>query len=218
VSIDGFEATNDSIRDRGSFKKAVETAKALRGIKGVRVKINTVLCKANYNEIIDFMKFVRGMEVDFHSIILLRGKPRNSEFSLPTYDELCEIKDDIFKMWSAYDYGLRSFDVKILQKYQRKMFETSLKVIKEKKQYPKCVAHKYHLVIYSNGDVSFCEMLNTFGNLREKNLEEILRSDNAEKVRKLIKGKKCFCHHNCNMIDNFFLNPLQFSKLIPRIF
>ena len=98
------------------------------------------------------------------------------------------------------------------------MFEASLKVIKEKKQYPKCVADKHHLVVYSNGDVSFCEMLDAFGDIREKKLEEILVSEKAENMRSLIRKKECFCHHNCNMIDNFFLNPLQYPKLIPRIF
>ena len=77
---------------------------------------------------------------------------------------------------------------------------------------------KHHLVIYSNGDVSFCEMLDAFGNIREKKLEEILVSEKAENMRSLIRKKECFCHHNCNMIDNFFLNPLQYPKLIPRIF
>ncbi len=216
VSIDGFQDTNDSIRNRGAFNNAIETVRALKDVEGLRVKVNTVLCNANYGEMIDFMQFVRKMNVEFHSIIFLRGKPRNSDFSLPSYNKLCKIKNKVFDVWSTYDYGVRGFDMKILQQYQRRMYETSLKVIKNKKQYPKCFANKYHLVVYSNGDISFCEMLDTFGNLREEKLNVILKSDKAENMRKKIKRKDCYCHHNCNMIDNFFLNPLQYPKLVPR--
>lgn len=215
VSIDGFKDTNDAIRNKGSFTNAIETVRALKNIEGLKVKINTVLCNLNYNEIIDFMTFIRKMDVEFHSIIFLRGNPRNPNYFLPSYSELSIVKKSIFDIWATYDYGLQGFDKKILQKYQREMYEHSMEVIKNKIQCPDCVAGRYHLVIYSNGDISFCEMLESFGNIRDEKLDIVLKSDKAEKIRKFIKNKGCFCYHNCNMLDNFFLNPVQYPKLIP---
>ena len=52
VSLDGFEATHDEIRQLGSFKKAVETLGRLREVPGIRVKINTVVCERNADELI----------------------------------------------------------------------------------------------------------------------------------------------------------------------
>lgn len=218
LSLDGFENTNDDIREKGSFNKSVETLELLKKIDGIRVKINTVLCEKNYNEIIDFMKFIKEFDVDFHSIIFLRGSARDPQFRSPSYEKLVEIKQDIFNMWESYDYGFKTIEGKVLKNYQRILYETSLKIIKEKRQIPKCLAGKHHLVVYPDGDISFCEMLPPFGNLRESDLGSLLKSDNAERCRRSISNKECYCYHNCNMVDNIFLNPLQYPKLLGGFF
>lgn len=217
VSIDGFEKTNDEIRSKGYFNKSIETINLLKTIKGVKVKVNTVLCDKNYDELIPFMKFIKSLNVDFHSIVFLRGQARNLSYKLPPYKKLLKLRKPLFEMWEQYGYGVKLFKSKILQEYQRNMYDASLKVINEKKQTPDCLAWKQHLVIYANGNVSFCEMLNPIGNIRKANLQNILESDYSNKVKKSIKDKKCFCHHNCNLIDNFFLNPIHYPKLASGI-
>jgi MoaA/NifB/PqqE/SkfB family radical SAM enzyme len=217
VSIDGFEKTNDYIRAAGSFQRAIKTLKALKEIGGIRVKVNTVLCNKNLNEIVGFMKFIKRLDVDFHSIIFQRGLQPLEEFSCPSYDKLLAIKEQIFKMWSTYGYGLRGLEEKIMRSYQKLMYGASLKIIAEKRQIPSCLAGNVHLVIYPHGDVSFCEMLSPFGNIRKGTLPELLKSRGAELQRRDIKRKNCYCHHNCNMLDNFFLNPLQYPKLLMGI-
>lgn len=218
ISVDGFDKTNSKIRNKGCFDKSIETIKLLKKIKGVRIKVNTVLCEYNYNEMVEFMRFVKDLDIDAHSIIFLRGSSRDPKFKLPPYDKLQKIKKEIFKIWNSYNFGFNSIEGKILTNYQKILYNTSLKVIKEKKQIPPCVAWKKHLVIYSEGDIAFCEMLPPFGNIRRKNLKEILKSESAKKQREMIKKKKCFCYHNCNMLDNFFLSPKQYPKLLVGIF
>lgn len=213
VSIDGFEKTNDEIRSKGCFNKSLKTVNLLKTIKGVKVKVNTVLCDHNYDELIPFMKFIKSLNVDFHSIVFLRGPARNQSYKLPEFDQLLKLRKPLFEMWRKYDYGVNLFKSKVLQEYQRSMYDASLRIINEKKQTPDCLAWKQHLVFYSNGDVSFCEMLPPIGNIRKANLEIILASDYSKKVKKSIRDKNCFCHHNCNMIDNFFLNPMHYPKL-----
>ena len=179
LSLDGFEETNDDIRSRGCFKKSMETLELLMRIDGIRVKINTVLCERNYPELIRFMEYIKGVDVDFHSIIFLRGNPRDSSFGLPSYEKLEKIKNDVFKIWSTYDYGFQTFEGKVLQNYQRCMFETSLGIIREKTQQPKCLAGKYHMVVRPQGDVSFCEMLPPIGNIRNEIISDIMKSEKA---------------------------------------
>ena len=214
VSIDGFEKTNDYIRAPGSFKKAVQTLEKLKQIEGIRVKVNTVICEKNYSEIIEFMKFIRKYEIAFHSVIFKRGNEDHSDFSLPSYDKLLAIKNEVFSIWSEYGYGLAGIDKQLLRKYQRAMYNASLSVIRGKKQIPPCLAGRHHLVIYSNGDVSFCELGGSIGNMREAEMENILHSAAAENKRGFIREKKCFCYHNCNMLDNIILNPAQYFRLI----
>lgn len=217
VSIDGFKKTNDSIRDNGCFDKSIETLNLLKTIKGIKIKVNTVLCEENYDEIIDFMKFIKTFNIDFHSIIFLRGISRDLAFKCPSYKKLTKIKKDIFKIWGTYNYGFQTIEKKVLKSYQKYLYETSLKIIKEKRQIPRCLAGKQHLVIYSNGDIAFCEILKPFGNLRKKKLNSLLKSKAAEEQRKIIKNRKCYCYHNCNMLDNYFLNPIHYPKLLVGI-
>ena len=217
VSVDGFQKTHDYIRGENSFSKAIETINLLRKIDNIKVKVNTVLCQHNYHEIIDFMKFIKNLNLDFHSIILLRGNPKDSKFKLPKLQELNSIKEDIFKIWNTYDYGIKNtVKRRILKNYQRLAFETSLRIIEKKEQMPKCLAGVKHLVIMPDGNMSFCEMLKSIGNIKHSDLDKILNSKKALIQRKKIKAGNCFCYHNCNMLDNFFLNPIQYLKLLKR--
>lgn len=215
VSLDSFEKTHDHIRKKNSFSNAVKTLKLLKTIPDIKVKVNTVLCNQNYDLIIPFMRFVRTLSPDFHSIIFLRGTPRDPRFALPSVEELKTIKEDIFKIWDTYSYSIKNpVQRQILKTYQKELFKTSIKVIEKKTQIPDCLAGTKHLVIRSNRDVAFCEMLSRIGNIKQNNLATILKSEAALIQRKEIKAKNCFCYHNCNMLDNFFLNPIQTSSLL----
>jgi len=217
VSLDGFEKTNDEIRNKGCFSKSIETIKLLKTIEGIKIKVNTVLCKKNYDEIIAFMKFIKKLDIDFHPITFLRGKPFDPTYQSPSYDQLQTIKNDVFAIWGTYAYGIRTLEAKILRNYHRTIYETSVRIMKEKRQIPHCLAWKTHLVVYPEGDVAFCEMLEPIGNLRKTGIEEILTSEAAEKEKKRIRNQECYCYHNCNLLDNFFLNPLQYPKLLKGI-
>lgn len=214
ISLDGFEKTNAIIRSEDSFKKAIKTLELLKTIRSISVKVNTVLCEKNYDEIIDFMKFIKQYNIEFHSIIFQRGGARFPDYECPSYDKLLKIKNDIFNIWETYNYGFKTIEGKILANYHKCMYETSLKIIKERRQVPPCLAGKRHLVIYANGDISFCETLAPFGNIREGDIGTVLSSTAAREQREFIQERKCYCHHNCNILDNFFLNPLQYPKLL----
>lgn len=216
VSIDGFEESNDYIRSKGSYLKAIETLKLLKEVEGIRVKVNTVLCGKNYNELIDFMKFIKGFDPDFHSIIIRRGDPVPPDFEHPTHEQLVKIKEDIFRIWQSYEIK-KGFQSKILDNYKRLVYQAGLDVIEHERQIPDCLAGTHHLVVYANGDVSTCETLKPYGNLRKTKLEPLLKSEIAAQMRKLIEDKVCYCYHNCNLVENYFLNPRNYPKLLAGV-
>lgn len=214
VSIDGFEETNDNIRGGGAFKKALETFKELKKIRGVKVKINTIICEKNFDELESFAEFIFKLKPDFHSIFLMRGLPRDPTYSLPGLKKLREKQAKIFSIWKKYEYGVNPFKRYLLRNYHRYMWDLSLKTLEQKKQMIPCVAGVGHCVIYANGDISFCELLKPIGNLRQQNFTDIWHSIKAEELRKKIKNNFCYCTHNCLMIDNILLNPKNYLKLI----
>ena len=214
ISMDGFENINDEIRRKGSFLYALETIKRLKKISNIRVKVNTVLTEKNYEELIPFMAFVSELGVNFHSIIFKRGKTAGKEYSCPSPEKFKKIKAEIYKKWEFYNYGLNRFSAGILRNYQKQMFEASCQVMEKNYQYPRCLAYKYHSVIYPDGDIAFCENRCSFGNIRRQKISELLNSVNAKQHRKEIQKGECFCFHPCNMLDNYFLNPKKYFSLL----
>lgn len=219
VSIDGFQQTNDEMRGPGAYACALETLRLLKTVGGIRLKVNTVLCEYNLPEIIEFMKFIRTFDVDFHSIILRRGpKETDPLFRCPPLDKLLKVRLDIFKLWQTYNYGFLGFDSVVLRSLQRIMFDASLRTIKEERQVPDCLAGSRHLVMYPNGDVSFCEMRPPFGTIKFREMHNLLLCTRAREERESIRKKRCCCYHNCNLLDNFVLNPIRYPEILTRVF
>jgi|SRR3989344_8057685 len=214
ISIDGFEKTHDFIRSKGSFKKAIQTFKKLRQIKGIKLKVNTVICKRNLGEIENFMNFIYDLGPDFHSVILLRGDPRDKNYALPKLVELREKENAIFKIWKRYEYGVNLVKRRLLRNYHKYLWNVSLKTLENKRQIIPCVAGVAHGVVYANGDVGFCELLNPIGNIRKESFKRIWNSNEAKDLRIKIKNNFCYCTHNCVMIDNILLNPKSYMKLL----
>lgn len=213
ISLDGFRKTHDSIRGEGSFDRAIMTFEALKKIKGVRVAFSTVLSNRNENEIIDFIKETKKYEPDFHGIILLRGMPRDSNLSLPSFEKLCQIEKEFYYLFRLMKFGggLRAVVERNFVSYRRHI---ALRVLKEKKQILPCLAGQSHLVIFPNGDVHPCELLPPVGNIRTSSLSEILKSEILKRSIIKIHSGACYCTHECNMLDNILLNPLCYFNLL----
>ena len=67
-------------------------------------------------------------------------------------------------------------------------------------------------VVYANGDVSTCETLEPFGNLRQATFPEIWQSKRAEEVRCSIANKDCYCTTEVFMWPSFTYAPFQLVR------
>lgn len=214
LSIDGLKETHDRIREEGSWDKLWTTYDELRKIDGVRVKINTVICKDNFNEIVPLMEQVYEKRPDFHSVILLRGSPIDPTFGLPSVLELKKLQGKLFEILGKYDYGQSKLTSRVLRNYHRYLWNTSLQTIEQQTQVIPCLAGKAHAVVMGNGDVSSCEMLPPIGNIKEKTWRQIWEGQVMDAQRKFIKDKKCHCTHNCAMLDSILYRPSSYKSLI----
>ncbi|MBF0382247.1 MAG: radical SAM protein [Magnetococcales bacterium] len=213
-SLDGLAATNDRIRKQeGNWDQVWETFAALRQLGGVSLKITTVLCNQNMEEIIPLMKEVQSRKPDFHSVILVRGNPMDPDVTLPPVDELRRLGPEIFEILQKYDYGKGRLSSTILKNYHRFLWQTTLRTLEEKRQIIPCLGGSAHSVVWGDGRVSSCEMLEEVGNINETSFKEILQSDGYKNQLQFIKDKKCHCTHNCAMLDSIFFNPACISRL-----
>ena len=217
VSLDGPETTHDEMRQRGSFQRAVETIRRLGEIPSIRVKINTVVCARNADQILDFMAWVRDhLSVDYHGLLLLRGDPINAQYQLPPPATLAAIGEGMQALHARSQFGRTGLAAHVQRKYQALKWDAQLRTLAEQTQIIPCLGGQAHLVVYANGDVAPCEILPAVGNVRRTPLPDILGGAAWADAVAGIRRKACHCTHDCNMQDNILFNPMTFPELVGR--
>jgi len=80
-----------------------------------------------------------------------------------------------------------------------------------------CYAGRLMGVVYANGDVYPCEILEKpIGNLRDfdYSLPELWSSPKAAELRDWIWKTRCHCTHECFLTSNVLFNPRYYPKLL----
>ena len=86
--------------------------------------------------------------------------------------------------------------------------------MEEKEKMFLCNAQYTDLVVYPNGEFSFCEFIKPVSNLKnyEYDFSKYWYSDESKNRRKLLKN--CACNHPCNLGFNLADNP-DLNSLLP---
>lgn len=215
ISIDGFEKTHDFIRVKGSFARAVETLREVKKhFPRLLIQVNTVLCEYNRPEMLDLIEFIKQFQPSHHSIFLLRGRPMDNACVIPPLDQVRSLLPGMLERLKGYDYQRRGLYAFVARNYHRYMLDLSLRILENKRQLVPCLAGRASLVIYADGSVAPCELLDPVGNLRAAGLEAVLKSRAYRDCLQKIKQKKCYCTHNCNMTENILFNPANYPRLL----
>ena len=218
ISLDGMEAPHDSIRGvKGSFERAINTIDRLKKLAGLSstfsVSAGVAVQKTNLSQMPELIDLLgkKGVEI---RINLIRGEtsgtfgvaksdsshidPKGGDdvvLSLDEirslYDMLCE-KNEIYGFWT---------------KRHKRIYETCLYILEERKRALDCYAGTIDGVIYPNADVAFCELTRPVGNLRDYdfNIQKLWNSADAISMRS--KVKNCFCIHGCNITTGLMFEP-----------
>ncbi len=219
VSLDGFEADNDAIRGAGAFRKALATFEDLRKLRPLTIKISTVVCQSNIDNLVPFMEYVRrDLAPDYHSLLLLRGKPASDAHVLPPLETLIQQTPAILDVWRSYAYADGNpMRRRLKRNYQQYHWRTSIKTIATQKRHVPCKAPHLHKVIYPDGSVSMCELMPPVGNILLEPVDALNR-----RMRRALEAYEtangpCFCTHNCNMGENILTHPASMAKIITGI-
>lgn len=228
LSLDGREEIHDYIRGiHGLFQKVYEVEKRLSELKKEFPNLSTLICsvlnKVNIGEMVPLMEFVKEkMNVDFHSIELMRGVPRDISFELPDIKQIEEFfiaykKNREFYLDKDYRYYKQYYG----KSKNRKMYEfitkkinnwldnIQINTLKEKKKMITCTAAgRIFGVIGETGEVYLCELLPSIGNLREVeyDFKKLWFNDKAKEQRKMIK-KQCYCTHCLFLTKSAIMQP-----------
>ena len=220
ISLDGLEKSHDNIRGvKGSFRKAISTIMELKKIEayypGFQLKIALTVQKQNLPELKGFIDYLLPMNIplcfnivrgggfgvfDLPSSVSSGFGPKDESSSFLSLDDIKDAYTLLKKMSDSSQFHFWS-------SRQQKIWELSIQMLEENRSPISCYASAMESVLYSDGDVAFCELSKPFTNIKKYGYDfaKLWKSDDADKMRKFIS--RCFCIHGCNLTTGLTFEP-----------
>lgn len=213
ISLDGTEEFHNEFRGHSkSFEKAMETYDMLVELQkeDPRLQIHCIstATDTNMQEIWDLTEFLfkRCPAMEHHNLAIIRGDRKDPSLQGPSLKKYEDLFQHIAKVWKPREEIRYGSIVEPMLQWGK------LKVIEEEKQSIKCTAGNMTGVVYANGDVSLCEIHEPIGNLRDQSFFEIWDSAKANKLRKVIKEKKCYCTTEVFLWPSIVYQPVELIR------
>ena len=235
ISIDGIGADHDLIRmdkqvvgSDNSFEKAIKTIHHLKKLQETYNRINIgiiiTFTSQNQKKFKEIIKEIHSLvKPDNISINLVRGDPKqkvNLNLDLELYRDAVKYRDNLY--YEKKMSGHARFKGNKLATAGRIMLnELTNKTFEENKYSTPCYAGNLSGVMYPEGDVYPCEILDDshkIGNIRDfdLNFKKLWFSKKAKEEVKFISKTKCFCTHECFNAVNILFNPKFYPEIIKK--
>jgi len=235
ISIDGIGADHDLIRmdkqvvgSDNSFERAIKTIHHLKKLQETynRINIGIIITFTNQNQkkFKEVIKEIHSLvKPDNISINLVRGDPKqkvNLDLDLELYRDAVKYRDNLY--YEKKMSGHARFKGNKLATAGRIMLnELTNKTFEKNKYSTPCYAGNLSGVMYPEGDVYPCEILDDshkIGNIRDFDLDfkKLWFSKKAKEEVKFISKTKCFCTHECFNAVNILFNPKFYPEIIKK--
>ncbi len=232
VSIDDIEEAHDANRQvKGLFRNAMAVYEAVESYKDDRLMADVVITVTpyNYKNVKNLYQYLKKRGIRSCTAILMRSQGVIS--GLEKKEEVLDAHRKLFRLIQADQCkerpGGRKHRLQETVKNAKNIIVTGI-------QYKTCVTPQFVSlctagtlfgVIYPNGDVFPCELLDRqkIGNLRDYNMNfmALWRSRKAQEVRKFIKDTRCHCTFECvwstNIISGLRYMPFLFIYTLRNI-
>jgi MoaA/NifB/PqqE/SkfB family radical SAM enzyme len=212
LSIDGItKEVYEKIRINGKFEKLLENLQYLKEKrqkenKKTFIRLNVVIIKHNYNQIIDFIDFCKKYDINMIEFTPLIRDIRNKDLDIFVGDINKDIINEVNRQISiaikkAKEYGiiLNNLlpDIDFIEKTKGEYHTFNFKSGEESLY---CHIPWKKLFISSNGNVfpnCFCSV--PIGNINDESLFNLWNNDKMQEYRKRIIAEKIkdFCSNDC---------------------
>jgi len=225
VSLDGTEKTHEFIRNiKGGYERARTTISRLNDLKArfsyFDVGVMTTVMNQNQDEIEELASFVEEVHPEGEWMVkIIRGEPRDAESRAVEVDKYSQVQGIIDKRIRAGRY--RGHNGHPLAPWLTAKNATRRKIIRRivegTYQGGGCAAGSLAGVIYNDGEVRPCEMLDlSFGNIRECDyqLPVLWNSSRADEIRAWIQDTRCTCTHECFLSTSLLIQPRHWPDIL----
>jgi MoaA/NifB/PqqE/SkfB family radical SAM enzyme len=223
LGIDGLKDEHDKIRQKpGSWDIAIATARHLQEIKREygRLDIQTCTClmKSNQDRIFEWYDFLKHeLKPDKINVNYIRppsAVPDELRIDKSRYRKLSAMIGEDSRSASVKNYysGKTGFFRAAVDVYMHELIE---RTVASNRQQLRCWAGNAGAVIYDEGTVSSCEILDPVGNLRDYNWDfsALWYSPAMQARRERIAGG-CYCTHESNCYyPSLVFNPKHLVKI-----
>jgi MoaA/NifB/PqqE/SkfB family radical SAM enzyme len=225
VSIDGIGAEHDRLRALpGLFEKAMWTFSELRKLEkefpNFNANIATTMSVWNQDRVVDVYRYLKehyGVE-NVNNIITRTGARSSRARDIRTenyiaWSDMLRTEVESNELKGYHDYPFSDF-INAMKNIRQ---DTISKMVREDAYQLPCYAAQLGGIIYGNGDVYPCELLDEkLGNLKEVDYDfrKIWHSERTESVRRMIRDTKCYCSYECFMTMSVLFTP----QMMPKVF
>jgi MoaA/NifB/PqqE/SkfB family radical SAM enzyme len=224
VSLDGVGSVHDSIRRiSDGFNRAVETIKALNRLKRsyahFDVGIITTISRTNQASVREIAAFVEQIHPDGEWMVnIARGDGRDSTATQVDPDAYRLAQDLIEERIArgAYKGHGGHWSAKWLSAKNSARRDIIFEIINGERRGGGCAAGSLGGVIYSDGSVKVCEMLDgPLGNLRDHDydLARIWAGAAARRMRREIQVTGCQCTQECFLSVSMLIQPDAWRRM-----
>lgn len=225
VSLDGTEDTHNHIRRiKNGYKNCLETVRQLNKVKDkyayFDVGIITTISNANQHEVKEIAEVVRKINPNGEWMVnITRGKTRDEHAGMvdpAEYFEAHKIIEQRIKN-RTYVGHTGHFTASWLSAKNATRRKVIKDIVTGKREGGGCAAGALGGVIYNDGEVKACEMLDeSFGNLRNFNydLRRLWNSPKADQIRKMIQETKCQCTQECFLSISLLIQPQYWPDIV----
>ena len=225
VSLDGVGEVHNQIRRiSDGYEHACQTIIELNKLKQhyshFDVGVITTISHANQDTVEEIAAAVEKVHPDGEWMVnITRGVPRDPQavdVQLSAYQKAHEIIDRRIAEGRYRGHG-GHLTAKWLSAKNAVRRQIITNIIEGKREGGRCAAGALGGVIYSDGSVKVCEMLDQpLGNLRDfnYNLAALWNGEAARRVRRFIQETNCQCTQECFLSTSMLIQPDTWPKMV----
>jgi MoaA/NifB/PqqE/SkfB family radical SAM enzyme len=225
VSLDGIGEVHDRIRNLdGCYTHATETIAALRKLKAryshFDVGVMTTVSRGNQHQVEEIGADAAALNPDGEWLVnITRGAPRDPQAIDVEPAAYRAAKEVIERRVEAGAYRGHSghFTGGWLSAKNAARRQVILDIVEGRREGGGCAAGSLGGVIYSDGRVMPCEMLEeSLGDLRDYDcdLAALWTSQRARDVRRLIQETRCLCTQECFLSVSMLIQPDTWPAMV----